>query len=118
MGMTNPFPNHFGSVFLSPLTFSSDFSDDESIQLSPLTVSSNEEPGQSSPLSASGDDEETVVDVALRLGSTELQDAPLYRPFGGRGMSKSCDDMLLAPLVYRESEMVCLDPLQGEQYLC
>lgn len=112
MGMTNPFQNHLGSVFLSPLTFSSESSDDESIQLSPLTVSSNEKPGQPSTISASGDEEETVIDFALGQGSTELQDAPLYRSFGGRGISQSCDDMLLAPLVYREWGLVCLDLFQ------
>lgn len=96
---------------LGPLTVSSD----ESGHFSPLTDFSIEESGPPSPISPRmefDDEEEIVNDTALAPGLTELQDAPLYRSFGGRGVSKSCDDMLLAALVYRELEKVCPHPNQ------
>ncbi|KAE9994151.1 hypothetical protein EG327_001223 [Venturia inaequalis] len=101
MGITNPFSDRYRSTSLSDLTFSSD---EESGHASPLTDFSVDESGPPSPLTASGIDEETGKYIAVELGSTGLQDAPLYRSFGGRGALKSCDDMLLAALVYQEPD--------------
>lgn len=106
MGITNPFSDRYRSTSLSDLTFSSD---EESGHASPLTDFSIDESGPPSPLTASGIDEETGKYIAVELDSTELQDAPLYRSFGGRGASKSCDDMLLTALVYQEPDKVCLE---------
>lgn len=105
MRISYPFTDHYRSALLSSLTSSSD----EAGLISPLTDFSIDESEPPSPLMVLGDEEETGKDTAVALGSTELQDAPLYRSFGRRGVSKSCNDILLAALVYRQPDKVCLE---------
>ncbi|QDS70455.1 hypothetical protein FKW77_009903 [Venturia effusa] len=97
MAIDNPFPNHYGSVMLSPLTFPSGQEPD---QLAFPANSTNKDLGPSSYSTVSGDEEQTVEDVASALGLAELKDVPPHRSFVEERLSRPVDDVLL----HRESE--------------
>lgn len=115
MAIDNPLLDHYDSVMLSPLMFSGK---KNPLQISPLTGFSNEDLERSNLLFATHQEENTVENVALALEFAELEDAPLYRSFGGRGVSKSSDDMLVAARGYREAEQVRADLTQGRWLPC